>query len=218
MALQNPNYGFGFGGYALGSYGNEPITSLPLAYYINLTTSEYRDKANHIAWLTALLRYLDDFSQVLEQFDSAFDLDYAQGVQLDTLGVIIGQSRVMNFQPSNGVSPILDDDTYRLLLKARIGYNQWDGTADGLQPVWQNLFPGGNIVVIDNQNMSATILMTGSFSSIIQDLIAHGLIVPRPAGVLYNYDFGVLPVFGFDRNDQFIAGFDTGHWSGFFEE
>lgn len=205
--------GFGFGGYGLGPYGNQPIVSLPTGYYLSLLTSQYQSSPNLRAWLQATLGILDDMSRCLESFITSFDLDYAVGAQLDTLGVIIGQSRTVGFQPSNGVSPILDDTTYRLLLKACIAQNQWTGTIDSLQSIWQQLFPGGRIIIADAQNMTATIIVTGSFTSILIDLITNGYIVPRPEGVLYQFDFGTLPAFGFDLNNAYVAGFDLGHWT-----
>jgi hypothetical protein len=207
----NPNYGYGLGGYGVGRYGSQP--NPPISYYIGLITSQYQQSPKMLAWLQANLQILDDISQCINSFIYMIDLDYASGAQLDILGSIIGQSRTVGFQPSNGVSPVLDDQTYKLLLKARIAQNQWDGTIDGLQAVWQSLFPDGRIIIQDGQNMSATLILTGTFSSIIQDLITNGYIVPRPEGVLYNYSFGTLPIFGFGSSQGFIAGFDQGHWS-----
>jgi hypothetical protein len=117
----------------------------------------------------------------------------------------------VNFQPSGSVSPILDDATYTLLIQATIANNQWDGTESALYPIWAQLFPGGSITIVDNQNMTCDIVLTGTFTSIIQDLITHGYIVPRPEAVLYNYVFGDLPIFGTDENNSFIAGVDLGH-------
>jgi hypothetical protein len=206
---------FNQSGYGSGKYGiadGGPIYSLPLNYYLNLFTSEYKLAPNLNAWARALLTPLDDITTCIGGMTEAFDLDNAVGVQLDTLGVIIGQSRTVGFQPSGGVSPVLDDDTYRLLLKAKIAFNQWDGLQTSLQAIWQSLFSGGTIVVHDNQNMSAIIVLTGSFSSIIQDLIVNGLIVPRPETVQFTVTFGLLPILGFDSNNAFIAGFDSGHF------
>ena len=127
------------------------------------------------------------------------------------LGQIIGQSRTVAFQPSNNISPTLNDASYRILLKARIAQNQWQGTIDELQGIWARLFPGGQISVIDSQNMSANVILTGAFTSIMIDLIVNGYIVPRPEGVLYNYLFPVLPAFGTDQNTAYIGGPDRGH-------
>lgn len=206
----NPYYGVQ--GYGTGGYGNEPIETLPIGYYLGLLTSQYTNSPKLNALLYKLLRKFDDASQCLVDMDTAFDLGTAVGVQLDMLGATVGAFRTVDFQPSGGVSPILTDDVFRLYIQAKIGWNQWDGTLMSLYPLWQTLFPGGTIVIIDNQDMAADIVLTGTFSSIIQDLITNGLIVPRPEGVLYTYLFGTLPFFGFDSDNKFIAGFDVGHW------
>jgi hypothetical protein len=129
------------------------------------------------------------------------------------LGAIAGAGRTVGFQPSDSVSPVLDDATYRIYIKAKIAQNQWDGTITSLYAIWKYLFPVGSIIIADNQNMTATIFLSGSFTSIIQDLITNGYIVPRPEGVLYTYDFAELPAFGFDLDNSFVAGFDVGKWA-----
>jgi hypothetical protein len=210
--MSNPTYGTQ--GYGTGGYGNQPIENLPIGYYKSLLTHQYAlpaaPKLNKL--LQVLLRKFDDVSQVLVRMDTALDLDAAVGAQLDMLGATAGAARTVNFQPRNGVSPILDDTTYRLYIKAKIAQNQWDGSISSLYPIWQTLFPGGSIIILDNQNMTADITLKGTFTSIIQDLITNGYIVPRPEGVLYNYLFGTLPFFGFGSSPGFIAGFGEGHW------
>ncbi len=206
----NPSYGTQ--GYGTGGYGNEPIETLPIGYYMSLLTSQYANSKKLNQLLYVLLKKFDDASQVLVAMDTAMDLDNAVGIQLDMLGATAGAFRTVGFQPSNGVSPILDDTTFRIYIKAKIATNQWDGTIGSLYPVWRQLFPAGNIVIIDNQNMTADLTLTGSFTSIIKDLITNGYIVPRPEGVLYTYIFGELPYFGFGSSPGFIAGFGAGHW------
>jgi hypothetical protein len=211
--MSNPYWGIG--GWGAGGWGNEPIETLPLGYYSGLLTHQYTlpnsPKLN--ALLYVLLKKFDDVSQVLVQMDTALDLDAAVGAQLDMLGETVGAFRTVNFQPTGGVSPVLDDATFRILIKAKIAQNQWDGTLPSLYPIWARLFPAGQIVIIDNQNMSATITLTGAFTSILQDLITHGYIVPRPEGVNYTFVFGSLPFFGFGSSPGFIAGFGTGHFA-----
>ena len=85
-------------------------------------------------------------------------MDNAIGPQLDQVGTIVGASRTVGFQPSDSVSPVLDDATYRILIKATAANNSWDGTIDGLQSIWKTLFPGGSIIVGDQQNMTADYL------------------------------------------------------------
>src|SRR5271170_4273864 len=159
--------------------GSLPVQSLPNSYYSNILTSEYKQTVEFNQWLTTVLNIAADISNLLQFITSNFDLDFAVGVQLDTLGILIGVSRQVPFQPSDSVSPILDDPTYRILLRATIANNQWDGKIGSLYPIWAQLFPGGQITIVDNQDMTALIVMTGTFSSIIQDLITNGMIVPR---------------------------------------
>jgi hypothetical protein len=203
--------GYGSGGYGIGDYGL--IYKQPLGYYLNLFTSQYKMSPNLLKWTQILLQPIDDLTNVLAFITNDYDLDYAVGVQLDVCGQLIGQSRTVGFQPSGGVSPILDDATYRLLLYARRAQNAWDGKINSLYGIWRTLFPTGKLIINDNQNMSATVILSGTFTSIIQDLVENGYIVPRPEGVLYNYVFGTLPIFGTDLDTTFVAGVDLGHIS-----
>jgi uncharacterized protein DUF2612 len=186
----------------------------PLSYYVGLFTSQYRTGTPQSiqANFAALMQPIADINACAALLNQDYELGTAIGVQLDVLGQILGQSRVMPFQPSMSVSPILDDDTYTKLLLAKVGINTWKGKIPLLYPLWQMIFPGGSIVFIDNQNMTATVILVGSFSSIESDLIINGLIVPRPETVLYNYEFASnLPFFGSDFDNSFIAGADIGH-------
>ncbi len=215
------------------------------AYYLRFITSQYQNSPNFLAWISGFLDILQNlkdlsdnlayyfsFSRIVdkdsgvyipgaltvEQGDYAFaEMDAAIGDQLDILGVILGVGRTVNFMPTGGLSPILDDATYRLLLKNKVIRNHWDGRASTIQEAWKSLFPGGTIIVQDNQNMTVDVTITGGFSQLIIDLIEHDYIVPRPQGVLMNYYVGTvspsnLPFFGFDRDDTYVSGFDKGHW------
>jgi hypothetical protein len=209
------NVYYGAGGCGQTGYGNQPIENLPIGYYMGLLTQLYAPpnapKLNALLYM--LLKKFDDVSQCLVKMDTSMDLDIAIGAQLDMLGATAGALRTVGFQPSNGVSPVLDDTTYRLYIKAKIAQNQWDGTRTLIYALWRLLFPSGQIIIADNQNMTATIFLSGSFTSIVQDLITNGYIVPRPEGVLYEYTFASLPAFGWDLNNSFVAGFDVGKWS-----
>jgi len=95
--------------------------SRPIEFYTRLLTSQYQTSPKLISFLEVLLQKLEDISDLADVLDSAFDLDTAEGVQLDILGQIVGVGRQVNFQPRFGLSPILNDSDYRILLKATIG-------------------------------------------------------------------------------------------------
>lgn len=206
---------YGQKGYGSGRYGiqdNGPLYKMPLGYYLSLFTSQYQNSKNLLAWARQAWLPIDNLTDCLAFLSGNYDLDVAQGVQLDTIGLFLGQSRTVAFQPTNpGDSPTLNDDTYRLLLKAIRAKNHWDGKLVSLYSIWQTLFPGGKLVINDNQNMTATIIIAGTFSQLIIDLINHGYIVPRPEGVLYTYVNADLPIFGTDLDNAYIAGVDKGH-------
>ena len=164
-----------------------------------------------IQWLSFKLRMFTDISDCALSMWQHFDIDNAIGIQLDIPGEILGVSRTVSFNPTDGSSPILDDDTYRILLKSRVAMNSWDGKQRSLQPIWKALFPGGTIKIGDSQDMTAVVSLAGTFTSTIRDLINNGYIVPKPQGVHYTYGFGDLPYFGADRDDAFVSGADIGH-------
>jgi hypothetical protein len=158
--------------------------------YLDNVTSQYRDKSNFIAWLSTHLTIVDGIYNILKSLDDNFDLDYAIGAQLDTLGVIIGRSRTLNFNPSDGSSATMDDDTYRTVLKAKIAMNNWDGTVPSMYEIWDDLFSNDDDMTLklkDNQDMSFDALITGYVTQLQQELIMNGYVVPKPEGVRVNY-------------------------------
>jgi hypothetical protein len=151
--------------------------------YLNNITSEHRDKPNFMGWLSKNLEKVDAIYILLKAMDSNFDIDNAIGKQLDTLGTIIGRNRILTFQPLNGFSPVMDDDTYRLVLKAKIAMNNWDGTIPQIYEIWSNIFDDIQLQIEDHQDMTFTAYITGYVNQIRQDLIQQGYIVPKPEGV-----------------------------------
>jgi hypothetical protein len=263
-----------------------------VAYYQNRVTSEYNSGAspNMLAWLAANVQLGLDIAECLNSMlSTAFQLSTAVGIQIDTIGALLGISRTLPFQPTgvllvdvasggatysvgqtvtivqsggagaralilnviggavtglavltqgNGyhvasglatttggpgtgltvnivqcVSPVLDDTTYRTALRAQVAKNHWNGQLASLQPIWRVIFPGGTLSIQDNQNMTASVYLAGSFSSVLIDMIENDMIVPRPQGVLFTFTLATMPMFGFDFNNAFIAGFDIGHFT-----
>jgi len=182
-------------------------------YYLGRLTSEYQQAPKFRAWLAALISPIVDLLTLAQQAYIKFDVATAVGVQLDILGTIVGASRILPFQPSGGFSPTLTDDDYRTLLYAKIAQNQWDGSPAAIYALRRQIFPAGRITIIDNQNMSLTIVLAGTFTSLQQDMITNDLIFPRPEGVLVNYTFATLPLLGFGFNNATIAGFNVGRFS-----
>lgn len=159
----------------------------PLTAYLSTICSSWRGASNFLAWLGSNLQLFQDGIQCLNQFDQAFGLLTAVGPQLDILGQILGQSRTVGFQPRFGISPVLDDTTYRLLLRSSVWRNHWNGLTVGLWPGWYAIFPGSQLLISDSQAMSVSFLITLNASTLVIDLITNGLIIPIPQGVEYSY-------------------------------
>lgn len=155
--------------------------------YLDRITSEHRGKNNFDACIRAKLKATDNVWDAAVRLLNAFSVEEAVGVQLDALGEWVGVERQLEFQPADGSPPLMDDTTYRSVLKMRIAQNNWNGRNESLPGIWTNLFDSAHMAVQDNQDMSMTVLITGSYEiddvlSKIQ-MVKSGYVVPKPEGV-----------------------------------
>ncbi len=86
--------------------------------------AQYVDKPRMEALTAIYAEQVQDLEDAWWELATERFVDTAVGVQLDILGVIVGQDR-------NG----LDDDTYRALIRARIKANNSDGTIPAIYGV-----------------------------------------------------------------------------------
>lgn len=216
-----------------------------LQTYLDLIAPEHSSRPDFVGLLTTLLQPLIDSQSFFGDLLETFDVDTAIGVQLDAVGQWVGVSRQVAqplagvyfsfdtaslgfdqgvwkgpFDPTTGVTS-LPDDVYRALIKAKIIMNNWDGTIGTIARAINALFegqPASSIVVIDNQDMTMTVGISGNAPATISlSLLTGGYIPIRPSGVLLNYlvtGTPTLALFGFDVQNTGIAGFDLGSFSG----
>lgn len=142
--------------------------------YVNRITSEHSPRPRYVQTVTATIQSAVDNLNLLEQIPELFDVDTAVGQQLDVIGQWVGLTRFINtplnvyfswgvphlgwgegvwrgrYDP-NTIATALDDYHYRLLLKARIAANQWDGTIPGAYEAWNTIFePEGFSILIQD--------------------------------------------------------------------
>ena len=213
------------------------------APYTSLITSEHNQRPKFMATVAALVQPAADTIETLRSMVAAYDLDTAVGAQLDAIGQWVGVSRILPI-PISGVyftwdleglgwdqgiwkGPFdpdsdlvaLPDDYYRLLLRATIQNNRWDGTIQQAYEDWDVLFAskGYGILIQDYGNMHMLYALTGPTpDALTLALFRSGVLNTRPAGVHVD---GYLtpsvpstPYFGFDVENASIAGFDVGQW------
>lgn len=214
-----------------------------LAEYLSLVPSQHAGRPDFIATLTAVLQPYVDCQALLAAFPVAFDLDTAAGVQLDTVGLWVGVSRrllvpitglffsfddpLLGFDKGiwrgpydnlNGLTS-LDDTTYRLLLRAKIATNHWDGTLAAAAAALAYIYNDQNshVFIQDNQDNTFSLNVSGiPLTGINLAILSGGYIPLKPAGVrlagLTQTSVGGTPLFGFDINNVQVGGFDTGAW------
>lgn len=208
--------------------------------YSALITAQHKGKPKFTALVEAVAGCFADIGNALRSIPPAFDLDSAVGDQLDAVGLWVGVSRnvlipfavyfsfdTVNlgfdqgsikgpFDPAEGLTR-LDDETYRTLIRAKIGANTWDGSLPSWNAIMNQVFAGSGSLVfaVDNQDMSMNVYVAGNRpSAVLTSLLKNGYLPIKPAGVRINgYTASSIsgsPMFGFDISNQYIAGFDTG--------
>lgn len=212
-----------------------------LEKYLGLVTAFHRDKPKFNGMLGGVAHCFVDAQKAFAGLVAAFDLDLAIGVQLDAVGLWVGISRHVRtplvgvyfsfdvaglgldegvwqgpFDPDSGVTT-LDDDTYRLLIRAKIAANHWDGTLEASAAILKLIFGDlTHVFIQDNGDMSIDIGVSGERpSAIFLALLTGGYIPIKPEGVRIKY-YVVPdqdgPLFGFDVTNEYISGYDSGIW------
>lgn len=183
--------------------------------WLGLITSEHAGAVNFTAAVLASVQGFADEMQTLVGIPEDFDLDSAVGVQLDTIGLLVNRDRYIAGTP-------LSDDDYRTLLRATIASHHWDGSVPDAYRVWDVLFAskGIYVLIIDNMDMSMDLGISGAVPDAgTYALFTGGYLSLRPAGVRINQYIVPTapggPLFAFDADTPFLAGFDVGVWAEF---
>jgi len=217
-----------------------------MSKYTDLITNYHSQKPLFVDHIDLITRPLTDIAGAMTAFITEFDIDEAIGVQLDILGKWIGRTRVVS-QPISGIyfrfdtdglgydqgawqGPYdpdagftnLSDEVYRIVLKAKIAINHWDGTNESLPNILDTALNGSGLEmqIIDNQDMTISIWVFApdGMDTVSLELLAairQGYLTVKAAGV---YSGEILTpsigtqFFGFDMENDYIAGFDEGAW------
>lgn len=188
-----------------------------VSQYTSLITSQHADKPKFMATVAGVCGAAVDQLNFLSSMPFAFDLDNAQGPQLDAVGEWVGISRNVNVpidnvyfswdiegigwdqgvwmgpgDPTTGVTQ-LDDGTYLQVIKAKIGANNWKGDLGSVVPLYNAIFgnSGTYVQITDNSDLTITLHVLGPQpSALFKALLTGGYIPLKPAGVGITYSFG----------------------------
>lgn len=177
--------------------------------YTTLLPSLHASAPKFVAWVKVLTQAFGEISDSILGLVPAFDVDTAIGSQLDVIGLWVGLARKQSlpiagafftwndtalgwnhaswkapYDATEGITT-LDDETYRVAIKAKIGSNYWVGSNEALQEIGNTAMSSLDVqaFVIDNLDMSITIYILGAPSAVLIELIKRGVAPPKPAGV-----------------------------------
>ena len=158
--------------------------------YLALVESQHKVRPRFMAVLGEYLKPVVEAHNLADEQPKGFSVENAVGNQLDIIGQIVGVSR--NFPYLSGQSTTtkrMTDDQYRLVIRATIARNNWDGSFQSFAKTWNEVFSGQAMtaVVVDGMDMSCQVTMSGDFDSDIAALISAGYVFPKPMGVRMTY-------------------------------
>lgn len=210
--------------------------------YTSLIAGAHFEKPKFQQWIYELTEPLLEVRRRLAQMREDFDVDTAIGVQLDAIGVRVGVGRQLPikltgvyfalddvegygfdfgvwkgpYDPDDGMT-VLDDETYRAVIKAKILSNKWNGE-NGTLPEYLSSalsYFGVDAKVLDMQDMQnmhiALHLTKATTPPIVWELISRRIVDVAAAGVSLKIVDNVS-WFGFDYQTQSVSGFDTGNF------
>lgn len=219
--------------------------------YLALITDQHNQQPNYVQSVSVSVQPFADGIALLNELVEDFDLDEAIGVQLDAVGVRVGRSRYLtiplNVYFSWGVPHLgwgegiwkgpfdaldglarLPDDPYRILLRAVIVANVWDGTIPDAYRAWNDVLFANTpfrILIQDYGDETMAIALVGEApDAITKALFTTGELDLKPAAVtLYHvlptvYPAGAsggTPLFGWGADNDNIGGWGHGAWAAF---
>ena len=182
--------------------------------YTDLITPLYKNKPKYMSLVNMYLSNILSPELISPMIENAFDIERAIGAQLDIIGNEVGCSRHITFTPLDGSGDILSDYYFRIIIKCAIIRNLWKGDIMTIETLWDILFTDISMRIKDNQDMTMSIYFSGKISSLLQELINHGYVIPKPQAVRINEIIyaNTKPEFGYDLSTADVDGYDVGNW------
>lgn len=214
--------------------------------YSDLLTSNQKKHERFVAIVDATTQPMLDQQKLMMDIFEGFDIEKAVGMQLDRIGERVGFSRRITvnltdiyfefdqtahevgwnegiwkdtYSPDT-TTTLLSDFDYRIMLKAKIAANMWDGSTEGVYATWSTVFPPREsfVVVYDMQDMSILVGLVGAqISETIKQLVISGYLPLKPCGVRINWfltnELPSIPPFMWNTQTGAGDGWNLGYWT-----
>lgn len=164
--------------------------------------AEYRDKPKFVDWIGINGGLGNQIEDVYQHIRTSYDIDIADSNELDIIGRIVGIGREFEsiivydsnqfgrnqfgsaqFTPSlDSSGNVLNDNVYRLLIKAKIARNNSDTSYDSIIETLKLVVETDSIGVIDPEDMSFSVEF-GSLTDLEIFVLSNFQVVPKPQGV-----------------------------------
>lgn len=175
-------------------YVEDQSGMMNVGMYEKLVSGE-NQKPRFMQFLRLILHQTVDAEMFLKRFLQTFNLNYAEGAQLDAIGAIVGVSRHLPILIA-GSDGVLNDIDYRMLIRAKIARAHWDGTNEGLFEIMNTVFNGFGVTVTEYEtadatdvNMAVKYTIRGILTNVQKAMIEANLLMPVPMGVHATYTF-----------------------------
>jgi len=180
----------------------------------NRLYAQYRDKTKASKLSEIPVSFRGQMLSVAEFVRDSWDIDRNSGEALNVIGRIVDANRSLlqtsyltvyecnsdgDFEcgddsiqlstPSVADDANLSDDYYQYLLKAKIAKNNSSATIDEILTSVNFIIGDQNAVatrLIDNEDMTFSIVIEGDINNVVRDLMTNGDIIPRPQGVTFS--------------------------------
>jgi len=174
--------------------------------------AQYRDKPKAVDWFAICKKMGGDIEAAALAVRKSYDIDTAEGEQLNVIGRIVVASR--SFVGTMPMDPALfdltdggefgdedamfsaltidqddqlSDELYRLVIKAKIVKNNGDATIENILEGMNFLIPNAEVLrVTDGEDMSFSIEFYGQITNLERFALLNAGLVPKPQAVRFN--------------------------------
>lgn len=176
--------------------------------------AQYRGKPKATAWYNITRGLATQIADTALAVRVIYDIDFAQGEQLDVIGRIVviprdfigkitmetsmfatpendsgefGDTSAMFSAPAVDQASKMSDDLYRIAIKSKILKNNSYATIEDVLAGMNFMLPNAQVTrLVDGEDMSFSVEFYGQISDLERWALLNAALVPKPQGVKFN--------------------------------